>query len=85
MAGIITPDFQSATRRRELRMKVRNALGVSSDRAPGPSDAMRAAYAMDDLLRRATNQRYSLRVFRGGQEVGWGEAVADCIDNGRNE
>lgn len=81
----VAPQFQSATRRRELRQRVRNTLGPSSDRAPGPSTAMRAAYAMDDLLRRATNQRYSLRVFRGGHEVGWGEAVADCVDNGVNE
>lgn len=47
----IQPKDQSATYRRQVRQKVRNALGTSSDPAPNPEVAIRALQGMMELLR----------------------------------
>lgn len=85
MAGDITPRFQSATQRRDLRRKIRNALGTSSDRAPGPETALRAAWKMADLLAAATNGVYRIDIQRGGESVSYSGSMADVKERGRNE
>jgi hypothetical protein len=53
--------YQTATRRREARREVRNALGPSSDPAPGWESSLRAAMHLDGLVQDATG-RYSVRL-----------------------
>lgn len=54
------PRYESATRRRQCRRNVRNVLGTSSDPAPEAGQVIRAAEAMDELIRLASNGRFAL-------------------------
>ena len=55
----------TATRRRDARRRVRNALGTSRDQAPSAMTALDAALALSQLLEDATAGNLSLRVQRG--------------------
>lgn len=85
MSGIIAPQYQSATKRRDLRRKIRNALGTSSDRAPGPETAIRAAGEMADLLAAATNGTYTIQIQYRGEPISYFAALDDIRERGRNE
>jgi hypothetical protein len=59
-----SPQLDSKTQRRDWRMKVRHALGVGSDPAPGLMQAMRAAHCLDKIVQLASNGRLRLAVQR---------------------
>jgi len=54
--------INSKTERKELRAKVRSKLGPNSDVAPQALTTILAVEYLDELLKRATNGRFKLRV-----------------------
>lgn len=86
--GRVRARFQSATYRRDLRRRVRNALGPSSDPAPGAERTLRAASALRDLLEQATNGEFMLRLEQSPDHVSprravtFSEAISDVRERG---
>lgn len=63
----LIPTYQSATRRRELRRRVRNALGPSSHEAPEARATIDAQQALAELVQLATGGAITVRlVYRDG-------------------
>lgn len=60
---MIEPRYQSATKRRDLRRRVRGMLGTSSAAAPDAVDAVGAASAMIELVDLAASGRVQLRLW----------------------
>jgi len=54
--------INSKTERKELRAKIRNKLGPSSDVAPQALTTIFAVEYLDELLKLATSGRFKLRV-----------------------
>jgi hypothetical protein len=77
----LSPAYQTATFRRELRRQVRNLLGSSRDDAPSAVVALKALRLMSELVSAATNGHFDvLLVNRKGQCVNRSEAVNFAID-----
>lgn len=64
---MIVETMNSATQRRELRSKLRHAIGVSSDPAPDARRAIRAATYAAKIVSLATNGVFQLRIERAGE------------------
>lgn len=77
----LEPTPSSATYRRELRAKVRNALGVTRAEAPTARPAMRATVALSTLLEKASGGRYALRVYdhRTGDHRHPGDVLTELL------
>lgn len=65
----LEPQHQSATRRRELRSRIRNTLGSSRESAPEAAAALRAAFDVSELAERATDGRFTVTVYDNRRAV----------------
>lgn len=76
----LRPRMDSATRRRDLRRRIRNGLGTSRDPAPEAVQAIYAVESLDELLRLATGGAYALGIVdtRSGEVSTTGAALREA-------
>ena len=67
---MIQPYAGTATRRRELRQKLRNVLGTSRSEAPSLRQLAAAIVHLDNLVQYSTASQYRVRLVRNTNQGG---------------
>ena len=79
----IEPRNGTATRRRELRRRMRNGLGTTRDSAPEAVEALYVAHNANELLELATDGRFGVAII--DRERGTFVGLADALRTAKGQ